>query len=808
MSTSLSEFWAVGSGGCLPKDSFCSSARGGVYTPEKSSRWTSMGTWQLGLDFLGYGANGIYGLDFVESHSTISNSDLSMQNVLTAAVNSTDYFLGLFGLGITQGNFGNAVAQSPITQAVETFGLIPSYSYGYTAGAHYKNIPASVTLGGYDSARFTAHGNDFTLGASDNLPITLVRGIEVAANKDKGAPEQLDLQTTVLSDWSNSFTALIDSTTPFLWLPDSVCDNFAAALNLTYNSTLDLYTITNDQYKQYTEDESQNFVFSLSSSDNRNDFGDALNMPGVVNITLTLRALVGTLEYPFREEAIKYGEAAVPYVSLRRTGDNSIFIIGRSFLQEAYLLTQYDKRIFSIHQARFPHDSELDAEIVAIVQPSDSPFPPPLPSQGHSLSTGEIGGIAIGAIGACVLAVVAYWWRRRTTKLQSEKEAADSDVEKKSSLSITTEPAHRASPMTRFVSLFVRCKGRRADTSDENIECPSEVPNHEIFELPAPIAPAELDGNDDDGNEAELGLNDMQNASPYEQARMRLDRQLAGPVPEYTPTDYSHMPPPEKMIYGSGAHQSYCQDAPVSSPGLDSDLSNSISGPIPSPISPRGDWTGRYVEDPSPMSMTAPPFPSPIFTRRHHNDSISQDGGSLEPVVSNKSPSNGSSSPVTPSRIAFPLTPTFQRTPIDHSRVICLGPLPENVQVSHQGLIPQIVAPNGQVVTPPTFLPPEDLNEGSLGSNFTMEEESRLARLMLRVDQEQVQVPWQQDSEGTGNKNLRWSLQTEAASRNPAHSSGDLDSIAPRRRDIIEGSELVHVPQMADKRYSWEDDQP
>jgi hypothetical protein len=74
----------------------------------------------------------------VASSSDITNSAFSMNQVITAAVNSTEYYLGFFGLGITQGSFGSKVAESPLTQAVKTFGWIPTYSYGYTAGAYYS----------------------------------------------------------------------------------------------------------------------------------------------------------------------------------------------------------------------------------------------------------------------------------------------------------------------------------------------------------------------------------------------------------------------------------------------------------------------------------------------------------------------------------------------------------------------------------------------------------------------------------------------------------------------------------------------
>ena len=61
-----------------------------------------------------------------------------MSKILTSALNTTDWFLGYYGLGINQGRFNGEVVKSPLTDAVENLGLIPSYSYGYTAGAYYR----------------------------------------------------------------------------------------------------------------------------------------------------------------------------------------------------------------------------------------------------------------------------------------------------------------------------------------------------------------------------------------------------------------------------------------------------------------------------------------------------------------------------------------------------------------------------------------------------------------------------------------------------------------------------------------------
>ncbi|KOS21539.1 hypothetical protein ESCO_005169 [Escovopsis weberi] len=171
-STSLSELWAVGPGGC----------------PER--------LWQLGLDYLGYGGNGQYGFDSLNARIPAAGSDgpgggpgggsggnpgprsgpnagsgrtmFRMPKALMAAINTTDYWTGLFGLGVNPGTFGRKTAQSPLIQAVQTYGLIPSYTYGYTAGASYKNAPVSLTLGGDFMNSGSNYNFTFAFSSIDN----------------------------------------------------------------------------------------------------------------------------------------------------------------------------------------------------------------------------------------------------------------------------------------------------------------------------------------------------------------------------------------------------------------------------------------------------------------------------------------------------------------------------------------------------------------------------------------------------------------------------------------------------------------
>ncbi|KAL7921655.1 aspartic peptidase domain-containing protein [Trichoderma austrokoningii] len=825
LSTSLSELWAVGPGGCLQSTSpsqhdrspplarnlgepgrqhlsplasqgvetdlieepHCSSSRGGIYTPFESKHWSYMGIWQLGLDYLGYGGNGQYGLDTVNAYSTITDIGFGMSNVLMSAINSTDYYIGFFGLGITQGSFGNEVAQSPLTQAVRTFGWIPSYSYGYTAGASYRNIPVSITLGGSDTARYVPHDIDFTLTPQDNMPRALIRGIEAFANNGTEKPKKWDSQISSLSSWDNSFTALIDSTTPYLWLPNAVCDQFADAFNLTYNSTFDLYTLTNEQYNAFGASDSFTFTFSLSSFDNHDNFGSPLDVPGLVNITVPMQAFVGLLQYPFKHGAIKYGDPAVPYFALRRTQNDSSIIIGRSFLQEAYLITKYDEAVFSVYQAKFPQEPVADASLIPIKQPNNSPYPGPPTQTGTKLSTAQLVGITVGAVVLCLfcLVCVCYMCRRRKSEKKGDG-ASTKEVQDGASIRIANTP--KKSIFLCGLSRLKRLQGEQADmsptaaTSDfkgvmdsEAYELP--VPTAPV-ELPAPMAPVELDASDGDADDISvmgnttLDADTAQNLCPYEVAQKRIERRLRGSPPEYYPSPKIIIPQEKAVQFNASPTNTASSNeiTPVS-PARSGLGTASLVGSL-SPISSGSGYNSHNSTNATTVSTG------------QYNDDIIQSNTSLantrdlDNMVALHSKDASSSM-------------ACQKTPIDPTNIECLGNLPENLQsLRHSIMLAQIVSQENNNTDDdftPRFNADCHLSDHSLGSNYT-EEEDRMMQEMSRQ----------------ATFSLARTQRDPSSAENTQEGSGEQYSFS-QAEERIGGNDIVHIPQMAAKRYSWED---
>lgn len=133
-STLSQETWVVGLSGC-DGTTVCENKRGGLFSANESTTFHPRGFYELNYDAqLGEGGYGYYGLDNIYLDDTTSVSDQ-----IIALVNSTDHWVGSLGLGVQQTRFSGSENITPfLSSLIESDGLIPSHSYGYTAGAFYR----------------------------------------------------------------------------------------------------------------------------------------------------------------------------------------------------------------------------------------------------------------------------------------------------------------------------------------------------------------------------------------------------------------------------------------------------------------------------------------------------------------------------------------------------------------------------------------------------------------------------------------------------------------------------------------------
>lgn len=279
-----------------------------------------------------------------------------------------------------------------------------------------KHVPASLTLGGYDTNRFLPHNISFDLDPYQN-PVAAINEITLSAHplSSSGAGTGWTTNPSTLLGLGEADLFTIDSSTPFLWLPESVCKRFETALGLVYDTNLQLYTFGRNT-SQHDALVNWNLTFNFIIAD----------LPGStksVNISLPYSAFDLQLSYPFPGLNATASSPAINYFPLRKAANSSQYTIGRVFLQEAYLIVDYERNNFSVHQATFASDALTNYSLVDINKPDNSTPSNHNDSTSSSLSKGAIVGIVIACVVAfvVVVAILIFCLRKRHGREQTEE---------------------------------------------------------------------------------------------------------------------------------------------------------------------------------------------------------------------------------------------------------------------------------------------------------------------------------------------------------------------------------------------------
>lgn len=143
-STQVASTWVVAPDGCGTNDaSNCTESRGGEYDDTKSSTWNAKGIFLLGEEIdLGYTGpnnivNGSYGYDTLALQRQGAAS-IPVDHQVLAAIITEDFYVGSLGLSNQPINVSSTDSSPSLLSSLKTQNLIPSVSYGYTAGASYR----------------------------------------------------------------------------------------------------------------------------------------------------------------------------------------------------------------------------------------------------------------------------------------------------------------------------------------------------------------------------------------------------------------------------------------------------------------------------------------------------------------------------------------------------------------------------------------------------------------------------------------------------------------------------------------------
>ncbi|KAI9819298.1 MAG: hypothetical protein M1827_007455 [Pycnora praestabilis] len=469
--TTANALWVVLPQGCTSTDpSNCASIRGFEFTPNTSSTWSTEGLSNGGLYslslyeeiMLGYSGAADYGYDNITLGWQGANLPILSHQVI-AGIATTDFWIGSLGLSPLGMNFTDFNTPQPsMLGTLRNQSLVPSASWAYSAGA-YNHQPAtfgSLTLGGYDTTRFVENNVTLPFGADQSRDLLV--GLQAISSDAASSPL---LSTGVY--------AFIDSMVPQIWLPVDTCQAFEQAFNLTWNETVELYLLTDEEHNLLLQ-KNPNITFKV---------GPSATGGSSVDILFPYSTFDLTVSSPIVDNVTRY-------FPLKRAENSTQYTLGRTFLQQAYVIADYERHNFSVSQALFP-DTSVPPNLVAIEPRGFSS------TSGSGLSTAEIVGIVVAVVAfiLMLLAISAVVWLRRHRRKQSSAEEEKLDPDTKDH----KDPHVQAAELTDTARAELDNVGTvgeldYVDTARKNsgVELPSRF---SIAEMPAEDVPLpELEG--------------------------------------------------------------------------------------------------------------------------------------------------------------------------------------------------------------------------------------------------------------------------------------------------------------------------
>ena len=138
--------WPVLPQGCIPTDPVdCHLKRGSLFYTNESSTWQDQGNYTLEFEKnLGIDDNGDFGYDTLTLGLPGTGAP-SVEKQIVAGIAAKDIYLGLWGVGARPTNLTSLNNPYPsLMTTLKEKGLVPSISYGYTAGAQYSEFLRST----------------------------------------------------------------------------------------------------------------------------------------------------------------------------------------------------------------------------------------------------------------------------------------------------------------------------------------------------------------------------------------------------------------------------------------------------------------------------------------------------------------------------------------------------------------------------------------------------------------------------------------------------------------------------------------
>jgi hypothetical protein len=213
---------------------------------------------------------------------------------------------------------------------------------------------------------------------------------------------------------SRAMTVRIDSTVSQMWLPLDMCRLFEDALSLEWDDTRQFYFVNETLHNSLMEREI------------------------TINITVGQNPHQINIDFPYAMFDLKMGppyvESTSRYFPLRRANTSAEYILGRAFLQRAYLSADYDRKVFNLSRAVY--DPKAANLIINIPPRSDAEKEGKKDINGSKRNTAHLGAASIAAItigiSSILIALGVFFFRHLQRKIHKPEGNEISEIDVKS----------------------------------------------------------------------------------------------------------------------------------------------------------------------------------------------------------------------------------------------------------------------------------------------------------------------------------------------------------------------------------------
>lgn len=184
-------------------------------------------------------------------------------------------------------------------------------------------------------------------------------------------------------------------------------DRFVEIFGLTYDQGTDLYTINETQRIKNLNSAP---IISIK-------IAESASSANVTEIKLPYAAFDQNASWPIYN-------SPTPYFPIRRS-PTSTYVLGRTLLQEAYLVVDYGRQNWSLGQAEFP--PTMPPQNIVAIQ-STTAAKSPIGKSSSSLGAGVFAGIIVAAVVVAAAIIAAIFFFLRRSKKRREASAASSSM--------------------------------------------------------------------------------------------------------------------------------------------------------------------------------------------------------------------------------------------------------------------------------------------------------------------------------------------------------------------------------------------